>query len=116
MGVRACSGVRGRVLSCHEDPPRTPPPHVYPQLVFSESLLSLPIQGWVLGSGGIQGLPLTSELMGRRGRDVWTVNDNTEWQGAVGTQEQQGGTCPPRGEEGPKSFPEEGTSDLGLKG
>lgn len=25
MGVRACSGVRGRVLSCHEDPPRTPP-------------------------------------------------------------------------------------------
>ena len=53
MGVRACSGVRDRVLSCHKD---NPPPHSDPQLVFSEGLSPLPSPGWVLGSGGEQGL------------------------------------------------------------
>lgn len=41
--------------------------------------------------------PPTSELTGGRGRDMSTINNNTEWMGTVGTQEEQGGTCPTRG-------------------
>lgn len=90
-------------------------PHIYPQPVFSEGPWPPPVPGWDLVVN--TAWPLPSELPGGRGETrQQSATAQSGSKGTVGTQEEQEGTCPPRGEDGKKPFPEQETSELGLKG